>query len=174
MSKKACFKCGEVKLLDEYYKHSQMADGHLNKCKSCTKSDSTKHRNDNLQRVRQYDRNRPNKKYRSARQMDYAKTEKGVIVRKKATENYIEKFPVRRKANIAVGNAVRDGRLIKPSNCSKCGVECRPHGHHDDYSYFLSVRWLCVSCHSDFHATVRQLARNLAHLIDPEKYLLYC
>ena len=34
---KACIICHEAKPLNEYYTHPRMADGHLNKCKDCTK-----------------------------------------------------------------------------------------------------------------------------------------
>ena len=40
MTEKTCFKCGEKKHIDCFYIHKAMKDGHLNKCKECTKKDT--------------------------------------------------------------------------------------------------------------------------------------
>lgn len=42
MKKKKCFACGRNKELNDFYTHPRMADGHLNKCKECTKNDVKK------------------------------------------------------------------------------------------------------------------------------------
>lgn len=39
---KTCIICKELKSLDKFYTHKQMKDGHINKCKECSKSQSIK------------------------------------------------------------------------------------------------------------------------------------
>lgn len=52
-----------------------------------------------------------------------------------------EKNAARRAVQIAVAT----GRLVRQP-CEQCGAE-PTHGHHDDYSQPLMVRWLCAPCH---------------------------
>lgn len=47
---KTCFKCKISKEISEFYKHKQMSDGHLNKCKDCTRIDC-KPSNGNIEMV---------------------------------------------------------------------------------------------------------------------------
>ncbi len=42
METKKCIKCGKIKPIYEFYKHSKMSDGHLNKCKDCIRDEAHK------------------------------------------------------------------------------------------------------------------------------------
>lgn len=57
-------------------------------------------------------------------------------------------------AQCKLQRAVKSGRVIKPTSCSSCGQTNPLHGHHDDYSKPLEVRWLCSSCHKLFHLAI--------------------
>jgi hypothetical protein len=58
------------------------------------------------------------------------------------------------RAGCAVWYAVKTGKLVKPSICSKCGGTKHIHAHHHNgYSpeHKLDVVWLCVDCHKFGH-----------------------
>lgn len=133
---KTCFKCKVEKPLTEFYKHAQMGDGHLNKCKSCTKSDSKEARAKNPEYYRDYDRARASLPHRQE-------------LRDRVNAAYYVEHPMRRKAQVAVSNAVRDGRLV-PLPCFVCG--CKAEAHHPNYDAPLDVVWLCPSHHKQAHA----------------------
>jgi hypothetical protein len=130
---KTCFKCGETKPLAAFYKHKAMADGHLNKCKECTKKDADKHRSENLDKIREYDRNRGNR------------------LPDGYNKEYRKKYPNKYRAHNIVNNAIRGGKLFREP-CEICGTTESAHAHHDDYAKPLNVRWLCAAHHQQWHA----------------------
>jgi hypothetical protein len=149
---KACRRCCVEKPLSEYYRHKQMADGHLNYCKDCKRSESISNRNDKLDYYRAYDRRRANQQQRIEARNNFANSEAGKISQSRAKAAYIARNPIVRKANNAVSNALRDRRLVRMP-CEVCGSVKYIHAHHDDYKRPLSVRWLCALHHSDWHKT---------------------
>lgn len=129
---KKCFKCGEVKSLSDFYKHKMMKDGHVNKCKDCNKNDVAKHRSENLEKIRKYDRDRGNRQDAA-----YMKS-------------WRENNPKKCKAHTMVNNHIKAGNLYKKP-CEVCG-DGKSVAHHDDYSQPLNVRWLCQAHHKQWHA----------------------
>ena len=147
---KTCFKCNKEKPLNEFYKHKQMADGHVNKCKTCNKKDVSDHRAINIDKIKAYDKKRYKEDPKvKARHLIYSKSEAGKAAQRRCSLNYIERNPIKRAAHIIVGNAIRDKKLFKMS-CERCS-ELNVHAHHDDYALPLSVRWLCTKHHSEWH-----------------------
>jgi len=62
----------------------------------------------------------------------------------------IKKHQHKQDARVALNNAVRAGKVIKPERCSICDNRTdRIEGHHHDYNKPLAVTWQCTSCHSD-------------------------
>jgi len=153
MSFKRCFKCLDNLPLDSFYKHSKMGDGHLNKCKQCTKNDATKNRLERIEYYRAYDKARASQPKRVLARQYYMKTEEGKIAHARANANWSFKHPNRRKASHVVSNAVRDGSISKEP-CIICG-STRVEGHHPDYDRPLDVVWLCVRHHKDVHLMVK-------------------
>lgn len=128
MKTKTCFRCGRSLPITEFYAHPMMSDGHLNKCKECTKADSAARREQH--------------------------PERDLDTRLKACA----KKPTSKNAHMAIDAAVRAGRIIKPKFCSGCGcpdTEHRIEAHHYDYSKPLDVIWLCTPCHSRIDARRR-------------------
>jgi hypothetical protein len=90
-----------------------------------------------------------------------ARGEQRAYRRTHAAERYRQRRenPVERqkdRARTEVSNALRSGRLVRPSRCSRCLVACVPHAHHFlgyEQEHWLDIVWLCVACHErDHHA----------------------
>lgn len=148
--RKRCFKCEKTKLLTEFYAHPGMKDGRLNKCKKCAKENVKQNYQENREHYRGYEKGRANFPHRMQARKLYAKTATGKEAGNRAKKKWAEQNPEKRAANIILGNAIRDGR-IKKMPCELCGSEHRIHGHHEDYSKPLDVRWFCGKHHTEHH-----------------------
>lgn len=119
---KKCSDCLCTKSIDEFYRARGCSDGRQKRCKECQKV--------------------------------YIKSlgkKSGACHTSDASARYRERNKTKYLARAAVANAVARGEMIKPLSCEECGIKTLVHGHHDDYSQPLFVRWLCQGCHSDWH-----------------------
>ena len=148
---KTCKKCGQEKPLNFFYKHKAMLDGYLNICIECVKERVRRHRAENIERFRDYDKQRAMLPHRVESRKLYLQTENGKQAKKKASENYKQKHPMKYAAHIVFRNAVRDKKIKTKNTCEVCGSNNLIEGHHDDYTKPLDVRWLCVKCHKEWH-----------------------
>lgn len=119
---KQCKRCNELKPLTEYYRHKGMKDGHINYCKAC----------------------------KSAQEAAFWKTPQGKATKKRKDQRDRANNPKKIAARQLVNDAIRRGKISR-TPCEICGSNDRLHAHHDNYNFPLSIRWLCHSCHVDWH-----------------------
>uniref|UniRef100_A0A6M3M030 Putative baseplate protein n=1 Tax=viral metagenome TaxID=1070528 RepID=A0A6M3M030_9ZZZZ len=147
-----CKQCNTSKDAAEFYKSTP------NRCKECIKERVRAHRQENLERVRAYDRMRGSMPHRVAAREEYRKTPAFAKSHEAAVKRWGARHPERKRASTAVHNAIRDGKLIPWPVCAVPECCGKPHGHHPDYSRPLDVVWLCDKHHKEAHALVKLAA----------------
>lgn len=122
---------------NDFYKNDR-------RCKDCRKRMVQQNRAERAEYYREYDRQRYD--------VSGSRGESNLTAERRADirRGYRERYPDRYKANTAVSNALRDGRIVKPVRCQGCGEDgLELEAHHKDYGKPLEVTWLCIECHGD-------------------------
>jgi hypothetical protein len=135
-----CGGCGDFLPKEAFYGDKRNSLGIKSECKACHTATSIASRN--RDRARE-----TNAAYMArARAKNPAKFREleRLAARKRPFD---EKVRARQHLN----DAVRTGKVSRPTTCQQCGQSRRVHGHHDDYSKPLQVRWLCSACHGREH-----------------------
>jgi len=147
---KVCTKCGQSKPLGEFYVDPRYRFGVRSRCKVCLAAENRDYdrRHPEVMRASsmRYLQKDPDGFRERARQKYAANVE---AVRAKVRERKLAE-PEKWRARNAVSNGLRDGRILKPDECSVCGrSDLRIEAHHEDYMRPLDVTWLCSACHGE-------------------------
>lgn len=121
---KICSRRKLEKNLDCFQIRTASKDGYTAACKECLSI---------------YDKNRPNHKERVAQCQERYKNKRAsgdiefIEADRKRMRDYRKSNPNKYKAQCMVSNYIRDGKLIRPNQCSCCQKECKPQAHHWSY-----------------------------------------
>lgn len=155
MKMSTCKTCGEIKSVSAFYRSS------LSRCKECTKKAATEYRWNNIEYVREFDRQRgltPERKAVVKAQYRKRTSTKAGRAREIALKReWVERNRHKRNVHIVVGNAIKRG-LIVPERCFRCGAE-KAQAHHEDYSKPFEITWLCEPCHGARHRELNEKRR---------------
>ena len=131
MKIKKCIICNIEKVVSDYYKHSQMSDGHLNKCKECCKSQASE------------------RHYNLSKDEIFLEKERARGREKYQRLNYLEKY-----RNITDDKPWAKTQIYKNlhrnNKCEK-GYEL----HHWNYNYLNDVLVMTISEHRKIHKKMK-------------------
>ena len=133
---KKCCKCGEIKLLSEFYSAKRKGGNiwYSGRCRPC-----------HLVHCKELRDSENGKAVASA----WRASERGKEVMRNRAAKWAAKNKDKYKAGYLLSNAIRDKRLERQP-CRLCGNP-NGEGHHISYDKPLVVDWLCKSCHMDVH-----------------------
>ncbi len=143
-----CKTCGEEKPLDAFYRQKSVL-GRQRSCVECVIARVKKYRAENLEYIKEYDRQRGQLTERKAANRIRAKGRND-----DSRTRWIAGNKERRSAHITLRAGMRSGKVTRPKTCERCGDEKKLHGHHEDYSRPLDVMWLCHDCHGARHREI--------------------
>jgi len=163
---KFCSACKRTRKAEFFSKNRRAPDGLQAYCKECVnKRQATPEFREYMRRYKR--KRRTNPVYRKA-EREYSTSPK----RLEAQRLYKKKWRTEHRELVAEGNkarrkkskkkiaaqkkiyrAVRDGKIRRPSTCSKADNTCRgdTQAHHLDYDKPFEVVWLCMSHHQREH-----------------------
>lgn len=148
-TEKRCSKCKVVQPVCNFDSHKGVSGGLACHCKACKKDYLVAYRAKNREHVLSLARERDNRPVNREKKKKQRQTPSGAEISRAATARHRKNFPEKDRARKLAANAVERGDLLRQP-CEICG-EYPAHGHHDDYTKPLEVRWLCVKHHNEWH-----------------------
>lgn len=146
MSTKICFKCKVEKPIIDFYKHSKMSDGHVNKCKTCNKNDIHKNYEDNVKKEGwiEKEQKRGREKYHRLNYKETRKIEDYKEIYEKITKKHRKQFPEKYKAHNKLAYEVKSGKIL---------ILINNHAHHWSYNeeHYYDIIILTEKEHNKVH-----------------------
>lgn len=137
-----CTACREVLPDDAFLKRS---NGHnIQPCRSCRSSAAKTAYYADVESHRAYARRWQTQWRTEHRAVATARSRKSA---RKWMDRNPERLRVIRAGMAAVARAIKNGVLVRPTSCERCGGPGPIEAAHSDYSQRLAVSWLCRPCH---------------------------
>ena len=165
-----CKGCGLEKDPSLFY------SGIKSECKECVKIRTKRNRKEKEEYYKEYDRHRPNavERYQKQSAKVWERASGDAEFKEnlyKTKSDWAERNQDKRKAQAAISNGLRDGNVVRPSECEHCGTsEKKIQAYHWSYlpEHWLDVIWLCTSCRGKEHKRLNELGRDPDKLIEME------